>query len=110
MPWKCRLVASHEDAKNIGDMWMVDAKTDDHAKVHWLVIIPNGEIFDLQMKSADGTYWNVTGDAPNFTVTPSVNDKHPVIAEGNPWWAVKGWHGYITNGVISDDVEGRAYP
>lgn len=40
--------------------------------------------------------WAVTGDPPNVTLTPSVN------IEGS-------YHGFITNGVISDDVEQRQF-
>lgn len=43
-----------------------------------------------------GDGWTVTGDAPLITVTPSIN-------------IGGGYHGYITNGVIGDDVEGRKF-
>jgi len=33
--------------------------------------------------------WNVSGDAPKLTVTPSIQ----IMGEG-------GWHGFITNGEI----------
>lgn len=40
--------------------------------------------------------WTVTGEAPNLTVTPSIN--------------VEGvYHGFIQNGMITDDLEGRKY-
>lgn len=40
--------------------------------------------------------WAVTGDAPNITVHPSIN--------------VGGsYHGWLQNGVIGDDVEGRKF-
>lgn len=41
--------------------------------------------------------WAVCGDPPNVTLAPSVNIKG-------------GWHGFIQNGVISDDCEGRTFP
>lgn len=41
--------------------------------------------------------WAVSGSPPLLTLTPSVNIKG-------------GWHGYITNGVICDDVEGKTFP
>ena len=40
--------------------------------------------------------WRVTGDPPNLTVTPSIN-------------SVGEYHGYLTDGVLSDDLDGRAY-
>jgi hypothetical protein len=40
--------------------------------------------------------WEVSGHPAQMTLKPSVN--------------IKGaWHGFITNGVISDDVEGRTF-
>jgi hypothetical protein len=40
--------------------------------------------------------WSVTGKAPNISVSPSIN--------------VGGhYHGFLTNGVIGNDVEGRKY-
>ena len=43
--------------------------------------------------------WRVTGtlEAGNLTMTPSIN-------------AHDRYHGWITNGVITDDCEGRKYP
>ncbi|MCL5265184.1 MAG: hypothetical protein M1343_08345 [Chloroflexi bacterium] len=40
--------------------------------------------------------WTVTGEAPNITCSPSIN-------------AVGAYHGFLQNGVLSDDVEGRTY-
>ena len=40
--------------------------------------------------------WSVLGFLPNITVTPSIN-------------IVGSYHGYITNGVITDDCEGRKF-
>lgn len=43
-----------------------------------------------------GDGWEVSGAAPLITLTPSIN--------------VQGcYHGYIQNGVITDDVEGRRF-
>jgi hypothetical protein len=41
--------------------------------------------------------WTVTGELPNITVSPSIN------CHG-------AYHGWIQNGVISDDCEGRKFP
>lgn len=40
--------------------------------------------------------WQVTGTAPMITVAPSIN-------------IVGSYHGWLQNGVISDDCEGRRY-
>lgn len=65
-----------------------------------LVQLPGKSIFCIDgMCIADGKYyggWIVSGVAPNITVTPSIN------AQGV-------YHGYLTNGVLSDDCEGRKY-
>lgn len=42
--------------------------------------------------------WTVTGNPPNVTLSPSVDVK-----------GAHGWHGFITNGEISDDLGGRKY-
>lgn len=46
--------------------------------------------------SDDGPGWTRTGTPPNVTATPSIN-------------FVGYYHGWLTNGVLSDDVEGRTF-
>jgi hypothetical protein len=41
--------------------------------------------------------WTVTGEPPRITVQPSIN-------------AVGDYHGWLIDGVLRDDVEGRRYP
>lgn len=41
--------------------------------------------------------WTITGEAPNLTAHPSINH-------------VGLYHGWLQNGVLTDDVEGRTYP
>lgn len=43
-----------------------------------------------------GDGWTVTGDLPRITVSPSIN-------------IVGSYHGWIQNGVISEDCEGRKF-
>jgi hypothetical protein len=40
--------------------------------------------------------WTITGEAPNVTASPSINFQG-------------GYHGWLQNGVLSDDVEGRRF-
>lgn len=40
--------------------------------------------------------WTVTGLFPNITVRPSIN-------------FVKSYHGWLTDGILSDDTEGRTF-
>jgi hypothetical protein len=53
------------------------------------VILPKTGLFCPQRKSADGQPWECTGEVPNITVKPSVDD--PGV-----------WHGWITDGVITE--------
>ena len=65
-----------------------------------VVELPSGHFCIDSVYTKDGVPrdrgWTVTGEPPNITLTPSIN--------------VKGaYHGWITNGVISDDCEGRTF-
>lgn len=67
------------------------------------VVLPGNHLFgidgqcwnhDLPIPHYGG--WTVTGDAPNITMSPSIN--------------LGGlYHGFIQNGLISEDVEQRKY-
>jgi hypothetical protein len=66
------------------------------------VVLPNGEEFcpDFCYSHTRGNTqagWTVTGEAPNITVSPSIN-------------CIGRFHGWLQNGVISEDVEGRTFP
>jgi hypothetical protein len=87
-----RRVATHE--LPVGAMWRCDC----HGEQGWLIRLPGGRSYgDSQFINAWCTLeevpsqgrWNVSGEAPNLTVTPSIH----ILGEG-------GWHGYITNGEI----------
>lgn len=41
--------------------------------------------------------WSISGTLPNITITPSIN-------------LVGRYHGFIRNGVLEDDCEGRDFP
>jgi hypothetical protein len=81
MPWSCSIVQSHRDAKQAGHMWQ-------EKDGHWLVLLPNGAIHDIQGLSKEGQPWTITGEAPNFTVSPSINHE-------------SGWHGWLQNGILT---------
>lgn len=64
----------------------------------WVVRLPGvGYLWHTNMEASEGGFWTVTGEAPNITVTPSIN-VGPEI-----------WHGWITDGALSPDTdsEGR---
>lgn len=66
-----------------GDMW----------RVHdcWAVVLPNRTVWYSGIASADGAHWTVTGEAPNLTVHPSINDTDPA----------RPWHGWIRDGMLT---------
>lgn len=115
MPWPIRLLPVRPawDDREIGDAWWSPA--DDGAYptpvgmkhrhlpcVLWVTLpgvhghYPFCVHAPATVEGPDGAGWDVTGEAPNITVRPSID--------------VRGsYHGFITNGVIADDVEGRTY-
>lgn len=55
----------------------------------WMIVLPGSAIWHTEMRTADGQPWEVTGEAPKLTVTPSIN-------------VVGVWHGWIRDGVLVD--------
>jgi hypothetical protein len=118
MAWPCRMVAE-KGPKQTGDMWYTPAMlTGEHAgwylgfhlsneyKRDWLgkrpplwVCLPGNWWFCVDSQTTDGAGqgWTVTGEPPKITVSPSIN-------------MVGLYHGWLRDGVLSDDVEGRTYP
>jgi hypothetical protein len=67
-----------------------------------IVVLPNGTDFIVDVKpSRGGPGWTVTGEAPNITVSPSINC--------NAFDRLRGYHGFLRDGVFTDDLEGRRY-
>ena len=65
------------------------------------IILPNGFPFCVDSRVTGKTSgWDVTGEPPNITLSPSVN-----YGPGDP----NGWHGFIKDGVMTDDLDGRKY-
>ena len=54
----------------------------------WAVMTPGGE-WCMDCPSSDGGYWTRTGEAPNFTVTPSIH-------------VPERYHGWLRNGELVD--------
>jgi hypothetical protein len=65
-----------------------------------LVMLPPHDLFCVDGMCWDhGKYyggWTVTGEAPLITLSPSIN-------------MVGSYHGWLQNGILSDDCEGRKY-
>lgn len=121
MPWTCQMVelAERDMVREVdgwrpvraGDMWWADPERDndhelqlapEHAgKRPLLVRLPGlcdfavyGPTWKEGGPGPNG--WRVEGEPPNLLISPSIN-------------LVGVYHGYIQNGVISDDCEGRRY-
>ncbi len=117
MPIQCRLVDA-KDGRNPGDMWFApwllkpewSCLLSDEYRRDWMgkrpplmVRLPNRLNFIIDgAASAQTSGWTVTGEAPNITVSPSINC--------NRFDPRGGYHGWLQNGVLSDDLEGRTYP
>lgn len=100
---KCRLIEEPENYSSAqpGDMWYIDRELDQlslfyrdnnmHRKPI-MVMLPNRDFFCVDSpcySQEKGSYggWSVTGEAPNITVSPSIN-------------MVGRWHGFLTAGIL----------
>lgn len=59
------------------------------------VVLPSGEQWVMDAPSTDGGGWTRTGTPPRITATPSI--------------AAARYHGFLTDGFLTDDLEGRVY-
>jgi hypothetical protein len=64
-----------------GDMWPAHG---------WAIVLPNRTVWYSGIAAEDGSFWTVTGEAPNLTVHPSIDDRDPN----------RPWHGWIRNGEL----------
>jgi hypothetical protein len=118
MPWRCIMYRSWQAAKKkhgfvpVGAMWPMKGAQlkelkdwlspqyfSDHAATRkpLFVKLPEGSEFCVDSRSSNGEGWIVSGAPPKVTVSPSIH-------------IVGRYHGYIRDGVITDDVEGRTFP
>lgn len=111
MSWPIKMVESVQaifDAVERGECvvgWSVRATINDHESVRQgvYVMLPgphNGwnpfDPYRCYVHEGKANRWSVSGEWPNVTVTPSIN------APGQ-------YHGFIQDGVLTDDCEGRTY-
>lgn len=62
------------------------------------ILLPGGaEWSPDRLSTESGQGWTVTGELPNITVRASVHQ-------------LGRYHGYVTDGILSDDLDGRSYP
>lgn len=93
MSLRCRLVDLDEihskgEILKPGDMWYSPVAGSDQKVL--IVKLPCGDDF-----APIHLGWDVTGEPPNITVSPSIMDEH--------------YHGWIKDGVLTDDTDGRTY-
>lgn len=58
--------------------------------------LPDGTDWMIDGPSRSGGRWMRTGEPPRITASPSI--------------ASPGYHGFLRDGVLTDDLEGRRYP
>lgn len=58
--------------------------------------LPGGDDWCIDQKSSNGSGWTVTGEEGLWTANPSI--------------LVPNYHGFLRDGVLSDDTDGRTYP
>lgn len=116
MPWPIRYHEQQPCEPQPGDMWPEPVWLNpatrgglsleyfrDHAdkRPPLMVCLPNGTFWCIDTVPRKGdSGWTVTGSPPNITVWPSIYN-----APGTP----RAYHGFLTNGVLSGDVEGRIF-
>lgn len=74
--------------------WMADAWAGPDGRALYLRL-PDGHDWFVDGPSRSGGHWERTGEPPRITARPSI--------------ASPGYHGWLTDGVLSPDLEGRSY-
>jgi hypothetical protein len=74
-----------------GSMWR-EPESDMFARECWAIVLPNGRVWRTTDPASDPPHapWDVTGEPPAVTVSPSIND----TSERG------GWHGWIRAGFL----------
>lgn len=63
----------------------------------WALKMPSGGEWLIYGPSSGGGKWSVQGTLPRITALPSIHE-------------VGSYHGYVRDGVITDDCEGKQFP
>jgi hypothetical protein len=117
MPWPIRYHEQEPENPQPGDVWsmrmdeeMIQTYYEKHVfseeylrdwkgrRPPLMICLPGAGPRILDQRWKDNTRgWTITGEPPNLTASPSID--------------IKGkYHGWLQNGVLSDDVEGRVFP
>jgi hypothetical protein len=122
MPWKLKLIDSDKKLTELepGDIMFVDhykefcekpgeegerkhrffsdryLRDDYYKRDPLLICLPDGHHWCIDQVATNGLEgWQVSGQVPNLTANPSILSS--------------GYHGWLRDGVLSDDTEGRTY-
>lgn len=91
------LTYGQPDSAKPGAMWQATWWTE--TEEYLILRLPNGHDWAIDGPSTSGGGWTRTGVAPIITARPSI------------WSRTEpsGYHGWLTDGVLSDDLDGRSY-
>lgn len=93
-----------------GMMWRYPSGDTDDRVCWWIILPPSpdqgkpGHPGELSWRTTDRAsdpphqMWDVSGEPPNLTVTPSIDILRFVVKDGKSVREGSYWHGFITNG------------
>lgn len=81
--------------------WYVDVGWHGADGRSFVMRLPGNGEWAIDAVSTSGGRWTRTGEPPAITVRPSI------LSRGSA--TRKEYHGFLTDGVLSDDLEGRTY-
>lgn len=106
-PWQCnrnRLYRHPDESTSTLDAlppgamydapWFADTWHGDDGRC-LVLALPDGSPWTIDGPATNGPAWQRSGEPPRITARPSI--------------ASPGYHGWLTDGVLSDDLEGRSY-
>ena len=108
MSWKCKLMPVPMD-QNVEAGTIVynpDYGLDPNKSDVWWIVLPNGKMFHPDKR------WTVTGILPEITLHPSIMSyacRNPETGKPVAGRCGKDYHGWLQNGVLSDDISGITY-
>ena len=105
MPWPIKMIdsirtlfdAQERNECTIGWAWWAENSVTKERMI--CICMPNNNVF-CPTGNNQGHNWQVTGEWPNATCTPSIACDQSTGGT---------YHGWIQNGIITDDCEGRKY-
>lgn len=115
MPWPTRYHPTEPETLQVGDVYPFPVDSA-HCSRQYLernsgrppliVVLPCGTRFLVDRALRDGDGWDVSGPPERLTVSPSISVLTRSDAQRPD---ERGWHGYLRDGVLTDDVDGRRF-